>query len=523
MPKRSRISLDQPAPAHIVEWESTVRYRVCGRFLLLALLVAGFLWLRTPASGKSARGDAAPPPVEVKYFGTASCSSMACHHFNGPEGSERSEYSTWANGDKHSRAYTVLYDDRSERIIKNLRGPKAPAATKDRLCLKCHATNDGNSRDASEQFVLADGVGCEACHGPAQKYLTEHYVAGFKEKPAEEKERVYGLKNTKSLVKRAEMCITCHVGDGNREVNHDLIAAGHPRLNFELAGYHGIYHKHWSDAAEKARDPDFYARIWLIGQLVTTKSAIDLLAARAKGAELDVDKGGKPWPEFAEYACFACHKDLQVNSPRQRVGYGDRHPGAFPYGTWYLAGLEPLADQLSRNPDDLKFAALRKSMERPGPSSREVAAEAEKSSALLAKLLSDVEKSKPLDLPRIRGFMAACVADGLKKTGRQVIVEEATSTTPAKTREGAQIDEMTWDRAAQLYLSLAAFSEALSDAGARQPTLIRNDLLAMKSRLKGAFPKGSDSPQNYDPLEKPAKGIRSLKEHLEAIRVQLGQ
>ena len=33
----------------------------------------------------------------------------------------------------------------------------------------------------------------------------------------------------------AEACAACHVGDGlDREVNHDLIAAGHPRLNFEL-------------------------------------------------------------------------------------------------------------------------------------------------------------------------------------------------------------------------------------------------------------------------------------------------
>src|SRR5207247_703944 len=182
----------------------------------------------------------------------------------------------------------------------------------DRLCLKCHATNDGNLASTGERFALADGVGCEACHGPSQKYLTVHYLSGFKEQSPEEKETRYGLKNTKNLVKRAELCVTCHVGNETKEVNHDLIAAGHPRLNFELAGYHGIYHKHWSDLDEKSRNKDYYARLWLIGQLVSSKSALDLLAVRAETANEGNPEKRRPWPEFSEYACYACHKDLKV-------------------------------------------------------------------------------------------------------------------------------------------------------------------------------------------------------------------
>ena len=36
-------------------------------------------------------------------------------------------------------------------------------------------------------FSLADGVSCESCHGPAERWLTVHYQAGFKEKSVEEK------------------------------------------------------------------------------------------------------------------------------------------------------------------------------------------------------------------------------------------------------------------------------------------------------------------------------------------------
>src|SRR5207237_9330316 len=129
---------------HYFMWETHVpliRYR--DRLLLLAAVaaIACVLWPRSSAVGQPS-GVEAVRATEVKFHGAGSCGSMACHHFNGPEGEYRSEYSTWANGDKHSKAFTVLYNDRSNRIMKNLRGNNTPcSATEDRLCLKCHATN----------------------------------------------------------------------------------------------------------------------------------------------------------------------------------------------------------------------------------------------------------------------------------------------------------------------------------------------------------------------------------------------
>jgi hypothetical protein len=90
----------------------------------------------------------------------------------------------------------------------------------------------------------ADGVGCESCHGASGRWLGPHTTLGWRDRPWPEKAAL-GMRNTKDLASRARLCAGCHVGDGGsddlpaRDVNHDLIAAGHPRLNFELSAYPG--------------------------------------------------------------------------------------------------------------------------------------------------------------------------------------------------------------------------------------------------------------------------------------------
>ena len=50
---------------------------------------------------------------------------------------------------------------------------------------------------------------------------------------------------------QAQVCVGCHVGapakDGvpARDLNHDLMAAGHPRLIFELSSYQANMPPHW--------------------------------------------------------------------------------------------------------------------------------------------------------------------------------------------------------------------------------------------------------------------------------------
>jgi hypothetical protein len=487
--------------------------RVGGPALLGAAVVvsAWLAWSRSPVSGQPETLPAPKSAEKVKFLGVASCSSMACHHFNGPKGSPRSEYSTWAGYDQHTRAYAVLEDERSQRIVRNLCGDNAQPATKQELCLRCHATREVGVGEG-ERFYIGDGVGCESCHGPASRYINTHYLAGFKELSPEEKE-ARGLRNLKDLSARTTLCASCHVGDATREVNHDLIAAGHPRLNFEMGGYHGIYAQHWPHAEDVARYPDFEARLWLIGQLTTAKNSVDLLAARAseKPGPADFPCTGdkptrRPWPEFAEYACYACHKDLRNDvggTPRQKARFGGLHPGAFPYGTWYLTMTREVAGLVSKDPGRLtaRLDSLRTLMEQPGPNAASVAKEAAKASDILGHLLKQAAAGRPLDAAQMRSYLNSFVSNGEKLA-----------------------DKMIWDQAAQQYLALAALHQALFDRGDPLATSgkLKPGMQAIKKRLRGAFPKNYDSPVDFNPLANPKKNIPSLSEQFKILREALG-
>jgi len=121
-------------------------------------------------------------PYEAKamHLGVVNCASSLCH------GSVTSwkdsnvlqnEYVTWSRVDKHStRAYQVLLEERSQRIARNL-GLKEPAH-KAKICLDCH-THNPPAALRGERFKPAEGIGCEACHGPAEKWIdakTDTYV-----------------------------------------------------------------------------------------------------------------------------------------------------------------------------------------------------------------------------------------------------------------------------------------------------------------------------------------------------------
>src|SRR5262249_45853267 len=131
-----------------------------------------------------------------------------------------------------------------------------------------------------------------------------------------------------NLAVRAEVCVACHVGNAEKDVNHDLIAAGHPRVRFELNTYLANSPRHWRGIRDREIHADLHARGWLIGQLVSTEAALNLLRERASNP-------AKVWPEFAEYDCYACHHDLAYNDWRQGFGYKGKKLGAAPLNLWY--------------------------------------------------------------------------------------------------------------------------------------------------------------------------------------------
>jgi hypothetical protein len=409
---------------------------------------------------------------DIQFQGVASCAAMACHHGNGPAGSKGSEYTTWVTNDRHARAYAALFDDRAQRIARNL-GIKRPA--EDKLCLHCHVCPNVGDLRRADHFSLEDGVGCEACHGPAEKWKGRHFLPGWQGK-RDRNNSGDAPRDTKDLLVRARVCVPCHVGTGAADVNHDLIAAGHPRLKFEYGASLANLPKHWSDQEDRAGRPDFQARVWAIGQAVSAQAALELLQARAEAAAQARGAETRPWPEFAEYDCYACHHDLAHPSWRQqREYYQGRTPGTLPWGTWYF----PMARALARQAPgvDLESPAaplqtLRKQMSLPVPDPTQVAREARRAADGFEGWLRQLanEQYQP---ERLRALLTAFVSP-----------------------DPAELNASCWDHAAQRYLAVAALYHALGDFDPQnQEPQIRATLGEMIRQLR--FPKNYDSPRDY--------------------------
>jgi hypothetical protein len=162
------------------------------------------------------------------------------------------------------------------------------------------------------QFELADGVGCEACHGGAEFWLGVH-MSGTTHKQNVEA----GLYPTDEPRARAERCQACHVGDDKRFVAHRIMGAGHPPMPFELDTYTAIEPAHFSvdqSYIERKGQPDDI-KIWSIGQ------ATDVV----KRMKQILDPKNAPHSVQAELAlfdCQSCHHSMAELQWRARASTG---------------------------------------------------------------------------------------------------------------------------------------------------------------------------------------------------------
>src|ERR1700757_2322619 len=172
------------------------------------------------------------PPIG-KYNGPGGCASSSCHGSVQPRQVTRvaqNEYSIWAGQDKHARAYQVLSNDVSVRMarILNLKSPP----NQNQKCLACHALAVAPDMRA-QSFDISDGVSCEHCHGPAAGWLGAHTVKEWETRTADQKAQL-GMRDLRDLAIRSHTCLHCHVRTEDQSVDHQMIAAGHPDLTFEL-------------------------------------------------------------------------------------------------------------------------------------------------------------------------------------------------------------------------------------------------------------------------------------------------
>ncbi|HEX4916138.1 MAG TPA: multiheme c-type cytochrome [Vicinamibacterales bacterium] len=279
---------------------------------LIAAITFSFAAAGPPVHAFAEPPLAQAPPAARAYTGPGSCAAAACHGSIRPVAGSRilqTEYTTWIAQDRHARAAQVLSNPVSVRMAKLLGLPAAHSAPK---CLACH-TLDAPEAQQARTFV-SEGVSCESCHGPASAWLGPHTTKGWTHAQSVQA----GMFDTKDLVKRTEMCLSCHLGTADKFVDHEMIAAGHPDLVFDLEAFSAAMPRHWKASTES--DPFAPVRAFTVGQLVHLRSSLERLALRINGAS---------WPEYAEMDCFACHHSLgrPEDSWRQSFGYDDRRPG----------------------------------------------------------------------------------------------------------------------------------------------------------------------------------------------------
>lgn len=332
----------------------------CGLFVLACLL------LGQPTDGGSAESvPSAPLESEATaeltrgtiVLGAASCAGAHCHGAAIPDSMPasawatehepprwQSSYTVWRAYDPHARAYAVLLEPKGIEIARLLSGPSGPKAHEDSRCLACHATPAIAERtDKVARALQAEGVSCEACHGASTNWIDQH--EGWRSGPGHsERLAQTGMTNLADIVDRAETCAGCHVGTPAgpgrvaRNMNHDMIAAGHPRLNFDYATYARALPAHWIERDRDVSPPRLGSSSegvghWLVGRAVGSAASLKLLASRTSG----------PWPELAEFNCYACHHSLPGRHVSNAADLGVM--------TWNEPALLSPLSKLAESPD----------------------------------------------------------------------------------------------------------------------------------------------------------------------------
>jgi len=399
----------------------------------------------------------------------------------------------WISHDPHAQSYNTLLSGESQRMVAKLGwGP----AHQQPACLACHAPEGAAPLTVSHRSSATDGVGCESCHGAAEHWLAAHKTDDWAFSTAAQKAAL-GFRNLDHLAVRSENCASCHLGSPGkpgspvkpgspgklgslrREVNHDLIAAGHPRLMYEMSSLHARLPKHWRDESQPKATLD--ARLWAVGRVAAAEGSLALLESRASDSHQSGEQ--RAWPEFSEYDCYACHHDLAEPSWRQdseRLATDGVAPGGMRWGGWNLAllphavGSQPIAG-------DSRLAELKQEMSRPLPARQKIVTLARAARESLAGQAADLA-ARPIS------------RDDLQRYLHKLSQPDATS-------------HASWDLSAQRFLALAAVHyssvawqslerspEGSTAAHRRQSLVTLRDLLQFESDAEGP---GYNSPRRW--------------------------
>ncbi len=278
------------------------------------------------------------------------------------------ELLTWEKMDYHHQAFATLLTEQSQQIAKLLGVVDSEGNSivhRDRRCLSCHSSMPVDQMALKGDLVQEEtqrnprytiGVSCEACHGPAGKradgaegWGAAHSKPHDQDDPSttwralspQTKFDEFGYWDVHSPRTQARICLSCHVGNAEQQkvITHEMYAAGHPPLpSFEQSQFIQQMPRHWRRLDEKNErvrnqylkqleqlhpgdksipvyDPEEVAvtKATMIAALVALEDSMQLTADLIEGSSTDTQ-----WPEFANYACFACHHELQRDGWRKQ-------------------------------------------------------------------------------------------------------------------------------------------------------------------------------------------------------------
>ena len=260
------------------------------------------------------------------FEGVATCAGSTCHGRAEGNGAvvRQDEIATWQEPSSpsgaHSRAYAVLGGRRGQQIAASLGLGNAQSAP---ACLGCHATN-APAGQRGAKFTLTDGVGCESCHGASGgTWLAEHYAL-----PATHASNIAaGLTPLDNPKARAGVCLDCHYGSSKpgQFVTHAMMAAGHPRVSFELDLFSALQQHHQIDGDYIARKgTPSSVRFWAVGQAEAVRRSTSLFAQPKFGYE-------GAFPQFYFLDCHSCHRTI-ADGPQRKLTF-ETNPGRpIPFG-----------------------------------------------------------------------------------------------------------------------------------------------------------------------------------------------
>ncbi|WP_293898522.1 multiheme c-type cytochrome [Phenylobacterium sp.] len=268
--------------------------------MTVAIAVSAFAVL----AGRAAVAAPEPPAGHGVHEGVASCADSSCHSRQVDSGVtvRQNELITWQDPSSpagaHSRAWRVLTEPRAQAIARKMGLGPAQSAKE---CLGCHS-DPAPAALRGAKFHIEDGVGCEACHGGSSGWLASHRTVGG----SHAANVAAGMRPLENPKERASLCLDCHFGGSKpgQFVTHQIMAAGHPRVSYELDLFSSLQ-QHWDVDADYVKRKAYAGGVktWAVGQAMAVDRALSLYS--------EPGRGQGAFPEFYFFDCHSCHREIK--------------------------------------------------------------------------------------------------------------------------------------------------------------------------------------------------------------------